>query len=79
MVSALTDVQWVCRALRNKVPLFHQFKPIALTRPESVDKESYQDLVRRGVSVKPANFQDIEGLVSLLTGADVVIFCLTLL
>ncbi|KAL4746839.1 hypothetical protein BDW72DRAFT_197312 [Aspergillus terricola var. indicus] len=56
-----------------------QFEPIALARPESVSKDNYQDLVRRGVSVKPADFQDIDGLVPLLTGADVVISCLTLL
>lgn len=53
-----------------------RFEPIALARSESIDKESYQDLVRRGVPVKSANFQKIEGLVSLLTDADVVISCL---
>lgn len=56
-----------------------QFEIIALARPESVNKHSYQDFVRRGVSVKPANFQNIEELVPLLSGADVVISCLTLL
>ncbi|KAL4744891.1 hypothetical protein BDW72DRAFT_199162 [Aspergillus terricola var. indicus] len=56
-----------------------QFEPIALARPESVNKDNYQHLVRRGASVKSADFQDIDGLVPLLTGADVVISCLTLL
>lgn len=56
-----------------------QFEPVALARPESINNERWQGLARRGVTVTPADFNDIEGLVSLFTGADVVISCLTLL
>lgn len=39
-----------------------QFESVALARPESINKEILQDFVRRGASVQPANFQNVEGL-----------------
>ncbi|KAI8931457.1 hypothetical protein NX059_011783 [Plenodomus lindquistii] len=55
-----------------------QFNVIALARPESMKKDILQDFARRGASVQPADFQNVDGLVPLLAGADVVISCLTL-
>jgi uncharacterized protein YbjT (DUF2867 family) len=56
-----------------------QFEAIALARPESITKEVYQDLARRGATVKGADFTAREALVPLLVGADVVISCLTIM
>ncbi|GKU12651.1 isoflavone reductase family protein [Fusarium langsethiae] len=56
-----------------------KFEVVALVRPESASKAIYQDLTKRGTSIRCADFKDIEAVIPILTGADVVISCLTLL
>ncbi|TLD26933.1 hypothetical protein PspLS_04828 [Pyricularia sp. CBS 133598] len=56
-----------------------QFEVIALARPESVNKEIYQNFARRGAVVKGVDFKDTQAVATLLTGSDVVISCLTIL
>ncbi|KAK0392852.1 hypothetical protein NLU13_2346 [Sarocladium strictum] len=55
-----------------------QFTVTALARPSSVSNSVFQDFAKLGAIVKPADAQDKDALVPVLTGADVVISCIQL-
>jgi hypothetical protein len=56
-----------------------QFHVVALARPESAGKAVYQEMIRGGVTIKTADFCNVEALAACFAGADVVISCLMLI
>ncbi|KAI6261315.1 hypothetical protein MCOR27_004713 [Pyricularia oryzae] len=54
-----------------------QFEVTALARTESINKQIYKGLAARDALVKPANLQDVDAVATMLSGADVIISCMT--
>ncbi|KAL9567440.1 hypothetical protein ACKAV7_008390 [Fusarium commune] len=55
-----------------------KFDVTVLGRPESLSKDVYNDLAKRGAAVTGVDFTDIGGLTSVLEGVSAVICCVTL-